>query len=242
MGRLILEEIKRLQARGELVTFTRLHERLGVSTRTLSRYLKLWESQGIIARHRVGEFKVITLRSNIEEEDHVIKSRELLKKIFENTLITEFLNVFEFFQLLVYTCGRRRLSNETEFSGMTYEHFFKRYQLDIQAILLKLMELEPLTERQRAIYYALFTFLKHNVRTIPITVLAFFPLYRIPEEELRKLPPRLQLIMKYVPRLLYPLIAREGQPLLDFEEKVDEYHPRKEEGYKRSLYPPNCDI
>jgi hypothetical protein len=38
---------------------------------------------------------------------------------------------------------------------------------------------------------------------------------------LRGCSPKLQLIINHIPRLLYPLITKEDEPLLDFEEKVE---------------------
>jgi DNA-binding MarR family transcriptional regulator len=216
-GALIVEEVKRLQKRGEVATFSKLYERLRVSTRTLSRYLKLLEGRGIITRHRLGKHKIIMLNDFGERE---ITGHEILKKAFKGSLLEYAFSTHEFLKLLVETYGKRRLLG-TEFANMTYERFFSKYELRILGILLELAKLRPLGEKDRAIYYALFRFLKQNVRTMPLEVLTFFPLYRLPREMLRGCPPKLQLIINHVPRLLYPLITKEDEPLLDFEEKVE---------------------
>jgi DNA-binding transcriptional ArsR family regulator len=214
----ILNAIVDLQSKGENVTFTKLYRRLKISSRTLSRHLANLEKERLISRERVGELKIITIARNFNEEK-IITCPELYVRIFKNTLFESVYDAFDFLKFLTYYNPKKKLI-QTEFSHLCYADFFNKYESDILNLLFRLADLEPLTEKQRAIWFTIFWFLKTNINTLPLSVLIFFPLYQIPKSELWKIPPKLRFLVTYLPKALYPLIQREGYIILDYLEKT----------------------
>jgi DNA-binding transcriptional ArsR family regulator len=217
----ILNAILDLESKGENVTFTKLYRRLKISSRTLSRHLANLEKEGVISRKRVGELKIITItRIFNQEDDKTIACPELYVKIFKNSLFESIYDVFDFLKFLTYYNPKKRLT-QTEFSDLSYAEFFNKYKSDILSLLFRLADLEPLSEKQRAIWFTIYWFLKENIKTLPLSVLVFFPLYQIPKSELHKIPPKLRLLITNLPKALYPLIQQEGYIILDYYEKTE---------------------
>jgi len=212
----ILNAILDLESKGENVTFTKLYRRLKISSRTLSRHLANLEKEGLISRRRVGELKIITITS----KEKIITCPELYFRIFKNTLFESVYDAFDFLKFLTYYNPKKKLT-QTEFSDLCYADFFNKYESDILNLLFRLADLEPLTEKQRALWFTIFWFLKKNINTLPLSVLIFFPLYQIPKSELQKIPPKLRLLITNLPKALYPLIQQEGYIILDYYEKTE---------------------
>jgi DNA-binding transcriptional ArsR family regulator len=208
-----------LESKGEIVTFTKLYGKLRISSRTLSRHLANLEKEGFISRKRVGELKIIITRNFNQEDEKTIVCPELYVRIFKNTLFESVYDAFNFLKFLTYYNPKKKLI-QTEFSHLCYADFFNKYESDILNLLFRLADLEPLTEKQRAIWFTIFWFLKTNINTLPLSVLIFFPLYQIPKSELWKIPPKLRFLVTYLPKALYPLIQREGYIILDYLEKT----------------------
>jgi DNA-binding transcriptional ArsR family regulator len=216
----ILKTIMDLESKGEIVTFTKLYGKLRISSRSLSRHLANLEREGVISRQRVGEFKVITIIRNFNQEDEkTIACPELYAKIFKNTLFESVYDAFDFLKFLTYYNPKKKLT-QTEFSDLCYADFFNKYESDILNLLFRLADLEPLTEKQRALWFTIFWFLKKNINTLPLSVLIFFPLYQIPKSKLQKIP-KLRFLITNLPKALYPLIQQEGYIILDYYEKTE---------------------
>ena len=221
LARRILNAAFQLQNKGEIVTFSKLLRILGVSSRTLSKYLKILEREGRISRRKVGELIAISvdqkeiiprqrldyydLKGNLLKrlEVGVIESPEIFTKLFRGRLTIYAVEAYDFLKFLTYyDAGRKFLDGE--FSGLSYKKFFERFHLDILGLLMRMCNLEPLNEKQRALWYAIFCFLKRNLNTIPLIVNIFFPIFEIPKRELKKFPPNLILLMKSLPKDFHP--------------------------------------
>jgi len=199
----ILNAISQLEAEGEIATFSKLSNYLKVSTRTLAKYLRILEEEKVIFRKKVGELKAILV--NDYEKKNFLESIESpeLSAIFRKNLVMYALEVYEFLEYLTYyDVARRKLSGD--FPGLSYKKFFKKFKLNILGLLMKMADLEPLSEKQRVLWYAIFDFLKRNLNTLPLIVDVFFPIIEIPKRELKKIPQNLILLMKSLPKDFHP--------------------------------------
>jgi len=200
----IVKEISKIEEEGGIPTFNTLLDRVKISSRTLSKYLKLLESDEIIIRKRVGELKPIAL--NLKKAEQLLKSyeNEIIWEKFRKKYSTETIELardaLDFLEILTETLGKKKIGNE--FFDLTYQKFFARYKIDILSMLLRLAELEPLTQKQATIYYTLFWFLRNNVKTFPLPAFIFFPLYDIDEAEKKKLSTKMQTIMDHISRFV----------------------------------------
>jgi len=184
-----------------------LQRRLKVSTRTLAKYLDLLEGEGAIIRRKTGELKLILL--NHEKADQILRNlrpsefrvnpelwQSLRDEVFDLAMET-----FYFLEALAETHGRYRMP-VCEFSELKFMTFFRRYRRNIFLLLLKLASLEPPSEKEKALYYGILMFLRQHIRTFPLSAFIFFPIYDIPEQELRKLSPKALTIMSHISQLI----------------------------------------
>jgi DNA-binding transcriptional ArsR family regulator len=196
--RRVVEAISEEEGEGRVPTFTSLLKRLGISSRTLAKYLNLLEELGVVTRKRVGELKPIALNRDraarlLEAENEETGGS---KPAFSAMSLNMAVDLWRLLVWLAESRGRKIITCEL-FEG-PYAAFVRRFKWDILGTLIRIAELQPLTPRYTAIYLALFWFLRNNENTFTLEEYIFFPLYDWPEEVLREMPPEVREIVSHV--------------------------------------------
>jgi DNA-binding transcriptional ArsR family regulator len=188
--RRIMQAIAEEEGEGRAPTFTSLLKRLGISSRTLAKYLALLEELGIITRKRVGELKPIALSRDRAARLLEPVESEGVRPVFASTSLGMAVDLWRLLIWLAESRGRKIITCEL-FEG-PYAAFVRRFRWDILGTLIRIAELRPLTPRYTAIYLALFWFLRNNEDMFTLEEYIFFPLYDWPEEALREMPPEVR--------------------------------------------------
>ena len=147
----LLQAAKRIEGMDGRVLPSRLIKESGVSSRTVYRYLRLFERMGWARRVRAGEFRPIVFfwdkipLAYLEEPPIVSEDLELVRQALVEIKLMS----------LVY--GNKRLIG-TRFSNMTFGKFVKRYWTTIIKILHKIAFRQPLSEDELPIIEALISF------------------------------------------------------------------------------------
>jgi len=187
----IIKAISEEEGEGRAPTFTSLLKRLGISSRTLAKYLSLMEDLGIVTRKRAGELRPISLVD--ERAARLLEAGSEEAEGSGPALPATSLNMaVDLWRWLVYSAelrGRKTITCGVEWR---YAVFVRRFKWDILTTLIRIAELQPLTPRHTAIYFALFWFLRNNEDTFTLEEYIFFPVYDWPEEALRGMPPEVR--------------------------------------------------
>jgi hypothetical protein len=151
----ILQVAKRIEEKDGRVIPSRLIKESGVSSRTVYRYLRLFERMGWARRVRAGEFRpIVFFWDKIPPAyylDGPIDSSENLELV---KLVREALVEIKLMSMIY---GTKRLIR-TRFSNMTFRKFVKRYWTTIIKILHKIAFRQPLSEDELPIAEALISF------------------------------------------------------------------------------------
>jgi len=206
--RRVVEAISEEEEEGRAPTFTSLLKRLGISSRSLAKYLDLLEELGIITRKRVGELRPISLVDERAAKLLETENRESggSKPAFSAVSLNMAVDLWRW---LIYSAefrGRKTITCEL-FEG-PYATFVRRFKWDILGTLIRIAELQPLTPRYTAIYLALFWFLRTNEHVFTLEEYIFFPLYDWPEEALSEMPPETREIVSHVSSFIQKFIFK----------------------------------
>jgi DNA-binding transcriptional ArsR family regulator len=205
--RRVVEAISEEEGEGRVPTFTSLLKRLGISSRTLAKYLNLLEELGVVTRKRVGELKPIAL--NRDRAARLLEAENGETGGSKPAFSAMSLNMaVDLWRWLIYSAefrGRRTIACGV---AWPYATFVRRFKWDILGTLIRIAELRPLTPRYTAIYLALFWFLRNNEDMFTLEEYIFFPLYDWPEEVLREMPPEVREIVSHVSSFIQKSVFR----------------------------------
>jgi len=149
--RRILQAAKRIEKKDGRVLPSKLIKESGLSSRTVYRYVRLFERMGWAERVRAGELRPIVIFWNkippayLEEPPIGLEDLRLVRDALMEV------------KLLALVYGSKRLIG-TRFSNMSFQKFVGRYWTTIVKVLHKIALRQPLSEEELSIIEALISF------------------------------------------------------------------------------------